>query len=120
MKVQRFSNRHLVLLHNGGIMQRKHIHKAKEINKAKNYIKRIFPHAKKVNVRLRRSTGKAYESLISVSVPPKRELVALKYDSCPKRSLEKAHQAIVKQIHRVKTQWERGPIKHPEYLKHSA
>ncbi|MCB9091185.1 MAG: hypothetical protein H6621_10910 [Halobacteriovoraceae bacterium] len=101
-------------------MKNKKIHRAKEIVKTKNHIKRIFPHARKVSVRLRKGAGQAYKSFISVSVPPKKELVALKYDSCPKKSLDKAHQAIIKQIHKVKTQWERGPVKNPDQFKLTA
>ncbi|MFT6631304.1 MAG: ribosome-associated translation inhibitor RaiA [Bacteriovoracaceae bacterium] len=83
-------------------MKRTKIHKAKEVFKIKNNIYKIAPYIKDVDVKLAKTYHGKYESLIRVHIPHKKKLFAAKKDECPKLSLEKSRQAIIKQIKKLK------------------
>lgn len=78
-----------------------------DIYKIKNHIKRIFPHVNKVDVKVNKLSNGEFKSLIRVIAPRGKELIAQKKDENVKRCLERSHLAIIKQIHKIKTKWER-------------
>ena len=88
-------------------MKNKRFNKS-EIYKVKNHILNSFPHAYRVDVKVQKGKKGLFKSLIRVKAPQKKELVAIKTDENPKKSLEKSHLAIIKQIHKTKTRWKRS------------
>lgn len=95
---------------------KKKIHIAKEIAKIKSHIRSSFPRALKVNVHFKKEKDEEYKSLIRVKTPHKKELIAIKRDSDPKKSLEKSYAAISKQIGKLKTRYKKRGRPVFEYL----
>jgi ribosome-associated translation inhibitor RaiA len=91
-----------------------------EIERVKEHISRIFPHANSVDVKVDKVPKKGFRSLIEVRAPQKKRLVALKTDRDIKKSLEKSHLAIVRQIHKLKTKWRREGQRRSHLMKLSA
>ncbi len=79
-----------------------------EIYKVKCHILNSFPHAYRVDVKVEKGKKGLFKSLIRVKAPQKKEFLAIKTDENPKKSLEKSHLAIIKQIHKTKTRWKRS------------
>lgn len=79
-----------------------------DIYKIKNHIKRVFPHANKVDVKVDKLPNGEFKSFIRVVAPRKKELIAQKKDGDVKRCLERSHLAIIRQIHKIKTKWDRA------------
>ncbi|MBL7664386.1 MAG: HPF/RaiA family ribosome-associated protein [Bacteriovoracaceae bacterium] len=71
------------------------------INAVKEHIHRIYPEAKKIDVQVRRSPKGDFSAQIKVS-SPSHFLLAKKSDESYGHSLERAFDAISKQIARVK------------------
>lgn len=73
-----------------------------EVSKIKSKIAKVLPNVNDVAIHIDKSEDGLYESFIKVYVPKKKELVASKRAPTIKKCLEKSHQAITRQIHRVK------------------
>jgi hypothetical protein len=73
-----------------------------EIQRVKEHISEVFPHTNRIDVRVDEIPKKGFRSLIKVTAPKKRNIIALKVDKSIKKSLEKSHQAVVKQLHKAK------------------
>jgi len=73
-----------------------------KIHNIEKKLKRIIPTANKIVTRVTETSNSLYRSFISITIPARGELVSIKYDSCHKRSLDKAHLAIRSQINRKK------------------
>lgn len=97
-------------------MKKKNGYSKNQIIKIKNHISRTFPHASKVDVRVRKLTNGNYKSSIKVIASQKRELIAQKIDEDASKSLERSHSAIISQIHRIKTKWDKTKLKTPKAL----
>ena len=82
-------------------MKRK-VKRFREADKVKKQIYKVFPHAKDVNIKVRKIPDKGYKSFIQVTLPTKKRLIALKRGYSPKLSLERSYKAIVRQVHKVK------------------
>ncbi len=91
-----------------------------EIERVKEHISKMFPHANSVDVKVEEVPKKGFRSLIKVKAPQKKRLIALKTDKDIKKSLEKSHLAIVRQIHKVKTKWRREGQRRPHLMELSA
>lgn len=78
-----------------------------DIYKIKNHIKRVFPHASKVDVKVDKLPNGEFKSFIRVVAPRKKELIVQKKDEDVKRCLERSHLAIIRQIHKIKTKLDR-------------
>ncbi len=91
-------------------MKKKNRYKNKDIYRVKSHIYKIFPHANKVDVRVNKLPNGEFKSFIRVLAPQKKELVALKRDKNIKKCLEKSHLAIIRQIHRIKTKWDKTNV----------
>lgn len=79
--------------------------------KIKKHIQKVFPHANRVDVKVSKLPSGKFKSFIRVLAPQKKELIAQKTDKNIKKSLEKSYTAIIRQIHRIKTRWNKtaGP-----------
>ncbi len=74
----------------------------KKIKNIQRKIEKILPDATKIITRVTGSPSSLYRSFISIHLPRNKELISVKYDTCYKKSLNKAYVAINKQIHRRK------------------
>lgn len=97
-------------------MKKKKRYTNKDIFKVKSHIQRIFPHANKVDVKIDKLPSGEFKSFIRVLAPQKKELIAQKKDEDIKKCLEKSHLAIIRQIHRIKTKWNRTSSQMPELM----
>jgi hypothetical protein len=86
-------------------MKKQNRYSTREIFKIKNSIKRVFPRASKINVKIDQLPNGEFLSFIRVLAPKKKELVVTKKDENASRSLEKSHMAIIKQVQRMKARW---------------
>jgi hypothetical protein len=96
-------------------MKKKKRYTNKDIFKIKNHIHRVSPHASKVDVKIDKLPSGEFKSFIRVLAPRKKELIAQKKDQDLKKCLEKSHFAIIRQIHRIKTKWDRTSHKLSEF-----
>ena len=87
-----------------------------EINKVQNHIYRVFPHAKNVEIKVKKLSDGNYKSLIKVHVPRKKTLFAQKIDEEFSKSLEKSHLAIIRQVHKLKSRWDKTRYRKEDYL----
>ncbi len=71
----------------------------------KNHIEKVFPQSEKIDVDLKRLKKGLYKTKISIKIPHCKSLLAIKKEESKEKSLQKAHQAIIRQIHRLKTKW---------------
>ncbi|MBD65923.1 MAG: hypothetical protein CME62_11995 [Halobacteriovoraceae bacterium] len=76
--------------------------KIKLRTKAKNNILKIAPHIKSIEVQIAELEPKTFKTKIQAHVPPKKVLVAAKKDENLHLSIEKAQEAILKQIQKHK------------------
>ena len=95
-------------------MKKKKRYTNRDIFKVKNHIQRIFPHANKVDVKIHQLPSGEFKSFIRVLAPQKKELIAQKRGQDIKKCLEKSQHAIIRQIHRIKTKWDRTSSRVPE------
>lgn len=95
-------------------MKKKKRYTNRDIFKVKSHIQRVFPHANKVDVKIDKLPSGEFKSFIRVLAPQKKELIAQKRDEDIKKCLEKSHLAIIRQIHRIKTKWDRTSGRVPE------
>ncbi|MEC7276409.1 MAG: hypothetical protein VXV96_08820 [Bdellovibrionota bacterium] len=95
-------------------MKKKKRYTNRDIFKVKIHIQRIFPHANKVDVKIDKLPSGEFKSFIRVLAPQKKELIAQKRDEDIKKCLEKSQHAIIRQIHRIKTKWDRTSSRVPE------
>ena len=86
-------------------------HIEKEIFKIKNRITKVLPNANDVDIRIDKNEDGLYESLIKVHVPRKKELIASKQANTIKKCLDKSHQAIARQINKIKKKSHRRKFK---------
>ena len=85
----------------------------KKVARVKRHINKVFPHANDVDIKVQKLPKEGFKSLIRIKAPKKKTIIAVKIDSDIERSLEKSHQAVVKQIHKLKTKWnKRGEPHH--------
>jgi ribosome-associated translation inhibitor RaiA len=82
-------------------------HQNNHISKIKKQLWEVFPHAKKIEVKLRKTRYNVYESKVMVLTPKTKSLIAIKRDSYAQRALDKAYGAIIRQVHKIKTRWDR-------------
>ncbi len=83
-------------------MKQKCLQNNEHINKMKDHIYRIFPHAKHIDVRVDQTPEKKFKTFVRVSVPQRTDLIALKTDQDLRKSLEKSQNAIMRQIRKIK------------------
>ena len=95
-------------------MKKKKKYTNRDILKVKSHIQKIFPHANKVDVKIDKLPSGEFKSFIRVLAPQRKELIAQKRDEDIKKCLEKSHLAIIRQIHRIKTKWDRMSSRVPE------
>ncbi len=88
-------------------MKKKERFSKREILKVKNHIKRVFPQANRIDVKISELPTGEFKSFIRVHTSSRKELIARKKDESFKKSLEKSHLAIIRQIHKVRTKWNR-------------
>ncbi len=82
------------------------------IENIKQHIKLVYPDAKDVTVRVKKVRKGKVDSLIKVTAPQSKPIVARKRDSNFHLSLEKTEAAILKQIEKRKSKKQRSsPLK---------
>jgi hypothetical protein len=74
--------------------------KFKKIKKVKSHLIKNAPCITDVDVKISNLNNGKYKSKIYVHIPSKKKIVTTKVDESLRQSLEKAHKAALKQIHR--------------------
>jgi len=90
--------------------------KKNNVDRVKKHLFKMFPHAKKIDVIVRKTPNNEYESKILVLTPKNKIFFAVKKDNSTQRALNKSYAAIIRQIHKVKTKWNRMKSKEMSFL----
>jgi ribosome-associated translation inhibitor RaiA len=89
---------------------KKRIYKTREIIKVKKHLRNMIPYVEKIDISTDRDECGSYETMIRIPIAGKSDLFAFKRGASFYESLSKAHQAIIRQVHKIKTKKEK--IKH--------
>lgn len=83
-------------------MTKKRFNLAREIFKIKNNIYKIIPNVEFVDIKVQKSEDHTYESQILIKIGNHKKILAIKTNESIKIALQKSHQAVIRQIKRIK------------------
>lgn len=101
-------------------MNKKRTFTSKSIDKVKQHIKHIFPYLKDIRIKMEKPDGNSFRSKIIVKAPNKKVIIATKDAENYNSALEKSEQAVIKQINKIQTRWEKKAHHKTEVLDLSA
>jgi len=77
------------------------------VNEIKEKLYSFFPHTQKIEIKIHKDENRLYDSSIQVQIPGGKGLYAHKKDVNMKRSLNRSSHAIIRQLDRLKTRWDK-------------
>lgn len=89
----------------------------KEVDKVKNHLQKLAPKIPYIDVRIKYLKSGETKTQIFAAIPNRKMAVATKVDESPFKALEKAHKAILRQVHKTTAanKLQRKPVKEFEY-----
>jgi ribosome-associated translation inhibitor RaiA len=92
------------------------VSRPKEVLKVKKQLRNMIPGIEKIYISTDKDEQGHFESIIRIPMVGKADLMAFKKGATFNESLSKAHQAIIRQFHKIKTKRQRTKYREPYYL----